>query len=37
MLIRDETLAEGSDNTQGVEVFAGPRAGPQTVEAVECE
>ena len=37
MLIKDETLAEGSGNTQGVEVFNGPRVGPQAVEAVECE
>ena len=37
MLIQDQTLAKGSDNTQGVELFAGPRVGPQTVETIECE
>ena len=37
MLIRDETVAEASANTRGVEVFGGPRTGPQTVEEVECE
>ena len=37
MLIRDVTVAESCGNTRGVEVFGGPRAGPQTVEAVECE
>ena len=37
MLIKDEALAEGSGDTQGVEVFNGPRVGPQAVEAVECE
>ena len=37
MLIRDKTLAEQSGNTRGVEMFGGPRAGPQTVEAAECE
>ena len=37
MLIQDQTLAEGSDNTQGVELFAGPRVGPQAVETIECE
>ncbi|MCY4620741.1 MAG: HNH endonuclease [bacterium] len=37
MLIKDETLADESDDTQGVELFNGPRVGPQTVEAVECE
>ena len=37
MLIKDETLANGSDNTQGVELFNGSRVGPQAVEAVECE
>ena len=37
MLIKDEALAEGSGETQGVEVFNGPRVGPQVVETVECE
>ena len=37
MLVKDQTLAEKSDNTQGVEVLNGPRAGPQAVETVECE
>ena len=37
MLIKDEALADQSDNTQGVEVFGGPRVGPQIVETVECE
>ena len=37
MLIRDKTLAEASGNTRGVEVLGGPRAGPQAVEAAECE
>ena len=37
MLIRDESLADQSDNTRGVEVFGGPRAGPQAVEEAECE
>ena len=37
MLIKDQALAEQSDNTQGVELFNGPRVGPQTVEEVECE
>ena len=37
MLIKDESLAERSGDTQGVEVFNGPRIGPQAVEAVECE
>ena len=32
MLIKDETLADQSTDTQGVELFAGPRVGPQTVE-----
>ncbi len=37
MLIRDETLADQSGNTRGVEVFGGPRTGPRAVEEVECE
>ncbi len=37
MLIKDQTLADQSNDTQGVELFNGPRVGPQTVEAVECE
>ncbi|MDE0370623.1 MAG: DUF222 domain-containing protein [bacterium] len=37
MLIKDQTLADQSANTQGVEVFNGPRVGPQAVETVECE
>ena len=37
MLIKDQALADQSDNTQGVELFDGPRVGPQTVEQVECE
>ena len=37
MLVKDQTLAEESGNTQGVELFNGPRVGPQTVEMVECE
>ena len=36
MLIKDDNLADPSGNTQGVEVFNGPRVGPQTVEQVEC-
>ena len=28
MLIKDQTLADQSDNTQGVELFGGPRVGP---------
>ena len=37
MLIRDQALADQSDDTQGAELFNGPRVGPQTVEEVECE
>ena len=37
MLIRDESLADQSDNTRGVEMLGGPRAGPQAVEEAECE
>ena len=37
MLIQDQTLADQSGNTQGVEVFGGPRVGPQAVEEAECE
>ena len=37
MLIQDETLAEASANTRGVEVLGGPRVGPQALEAAECE
>ena len=37
MLVKDQTLADRSGNTQGVEVFNGPRVGPQAVETVECE
>ena len=37
MLIKDQALAQESGNTQGVEVFGGPRVGPQAVEEVECE
>ena len=37
MLIKDQTLADQSADTQGVEVFGGPRVGPQAVETVECE
>ncbi len=37
MLIKDDNLADRSGNTRGVELFNGPRVGPQTVEQVECE
>ena len=37
MLIKDQALADRSDDSRGVEVFGGPRAGSQTVEEVECE
>ncbi len=37
MLVKDQTLANESENTRGVELFGGPRVGPQTVETVECE
>ena len=37
MLVKDQTLADESGNTRGVELFNGPRVGPQTVEQVECE
>ena len=37
MLIKDETLANESANSQGVETLGGPRVGPLTVEEVECE
>ena len=37
MLIKDQQLADQSHDTQGVEVFGGPRVGPQTTEEVECE
>ena len=33
----DQNLANPSGNTRGVEVFNGPRVGPQAVETVECE
>ena len=37
MLVKDQALADESGNTRGVELFNGPRVGPQTVELVECE
>ena len=37
MLVKDQTLGDESENTRGVELFGGPRVGPQTVETVECE
>ncbi len=37
MLVKDQTLADESGDTRGVEVFGGPRVGPQTVDQVECE
>ena len=37
MLIKDETLANRSDDTQGVELFNGPRVGRLAVETAECE
>ncbi len=37
MLIKDEPLADESADTQGVELFNGPRVGPQTAEEVACE
>ncbi|MCE2530861.1 MAG: DUF222 domain-containing protein, partial [Acidimicrobiia bacterium] len=37
MLVKDQTLGDESEDTRGVELFGGPRVGPQTVETVECE
>ena len=37
MLIKDQTLADQSANTQGVELFNGPRVGRLAVETAECE
>ncbi len=37
MLIKDDNLSDRSGNTQGVELFNGPRVGPRTVDQVECE
>ncbi len=37
MLVKDQPLGDESEDTRGVELFGGPRVGPQTVETVECE
>ena len=36
MVVADQTLAEASDYEQGVNILAGPRVGPDTIDLIRC-